>query len=247
MSQNREEFSQWTDDAEIVAVTLTLKAISTITMPVNHTIGLHAWFLNQIRDNNPELSRVLHDDQSRKAFAISPLIGNFEKKDNRLIIIENDICEWTISALSKPICDWLKTWCNHYPSILNFYAGKFVIEKISITLPATTYNSLWSTPYPKQSLFTLAFFSPTSFRHKHHHLPLPVPSNLFHSYLRRWNMFAPTVFSQSMFLDWIDQIVYITDYDLTCTKVSVAKQSYVIGFIGKVKFEIDQKICQNSS
>ena len=235
------EIFQWTDDTEIIGVTLTLKAIYDLKISLNYTTALHAWFLHQVRNSDPQLSAYLHDGQSKKAFTISPLIGNLEPKDKKLFIAETDIYTWTISALSKPLCDWLKVWCNHYPSELNLSTGRFVIEKISVTLPATTYNFLWSMPLPKRSCFTLTFLSPTCFSHKNHHLPLPIPANIFHSYLRRWNHFAPEAFPQEEFLSWIDQVVYITNYDLTCTKVVVAKQGFVTGFVGNVEFGVNRK------
>jgi CRISPR-associated endoribonuclease Cas6 len=39
-------------------------------------------------------------------------------------------------------------------------------------------------------------------------------------------------------------MVYVTNYDLTCLKVAVAKQGYVTGFIGNVEFGIDRKASQ---
>jgi len=245
LQKKAKEIFQWIDDTEIVGVTLTLKAICELKLSPNYTTGLHAWFLHQVRNSDPQLSAYLHDEQSEKAFAISPLIGNLEQKDKKFFIVDNDIYTWTISALSKPLCDWLKTWCNNYPSTLNLSTGRFLIEKISITLSATTYNLLWSMPLSKLSCFTLTFLSSTCFRHKQHHLPLPIPYNIFHSYLRRWNHFAPEVFPQEAFLKWIEQVVYITNYDLTCTKIAVAKQGFVTGFIGNVEFGINRKVLQN--
>ncbi|MFH7028130.1 MAG: hypothetical protein ACHBN1_22685 [Heteroscytonema crispum UTEX LB 1556] len=40
-----------------------------------YTIGLHAWFLDQVRSSDPELSAYLHDGESEKPFTISALNG----------------------------------------------------------------------------------------------------------------------------------------------------------------------------
>jgi CRISPR-associated endoribonuclease Cas6 len=238
--------SQWTDHTELVGITLTLKPLNDIILQPNYTTGLHAWFLHQVRDRNPSLSAYLHDGQSEKAFAISPLNGKLEPKNQNLIAKADHTYTWTISAMSQPVCDWLKTWCDRPPTTLDLYAGNFAIAHIDTTLSPTTYNKLWSAPLLQQANFILTFLSPTSFRQKKHHLPLPIPTNIFHSYLRRWNDFAPEAFPQEEFLQWIEQIVYVTNYDLTCTKVAVAKQGYVTGFIGNVEFGIDRKASQNS-
>lgn len=235
----------WTDDTELIGIALTLKPLTDITLQPNYTTGLHAWFLHQVRDSNPTLSAYLHDGQSEKAFTISPLNGKLESKNQNLIAKANQTYTWTISALAKPLCDWLKSWCDRPPSTLDLYAGKLAIAQIETTLSPTTYNHLWTATPPSQSNFTLNFLSPTSFRQKQHHLPLPIPTNIFHSYLRRWNDFAPEAFPQAEFLQWIEQAVYVTNYDLNCTKVAVAKQGYVTGFTGIVEFGIDRKASQN--
>lgn len=242
---NTSAIAKWTDEAEIVGITLTLKAIADITLQPNYTTGLHAWFLHQVRDSDPELSAYLHDGQSEKAFTLSSLIGNLKPQAQNLIAKAGDRYTWRISALSQSVSQWLRKWKNRPPTTLNLYAGDFKIEHIEISTPATTYNALWSAPLWQQSHFTLTFLSPTSFRQKQHHLPLPIPVNIFHSYLRRWNDFAPEAFPQEEFLKWIEQIVYVTNYDLTCSKVAVAKQGYVTGFMGTVEFGIDRKASQH--
>jgi CRISPR-associated endoribonuclease Cas6 len=235
----------WADKTELIGITLTLRPNNDIILQPNYTTGLHAWFLHQVKASDPTLSAYLHDGQSEKAFTISPLNGKLEPKNQHLVAKANHTYTWTISALSKPVCDWLKTWCDRPPRALELYAGKFAIAQIEITLSPTTYNKLWSANLTPQSNFTLTFLSPTSFRQKQHHLPLPIPTNIFHSYLRRWNDFAPEAFSQAEFLQWIEQIIYVTNYDLICIKVAVAKQGYVTGFIGNVEFGIDRKASQN--
>ncbi len=236
----------WTDDTEIVSITLNLRAIADISLSPNYTTAFHAWFLHQVRDSDPQLSAYLHDGQSEKAFTISPLNGNLEPIANTFLAKADSTYTWTISALSKTLCAWLQTWYINHPEMINLYNGNFAIVDININQPATTYNNLWSAYSNPEPRFTLDFLTPTCFRSKNHHLPLPIPTNIFHSYLRRWNDFAPEAFPQEEFLAWIEQVVYITNYDLDCTKVAVAKQGYVTGFTGTVEFAIDLKASRNS-
>jgi CRISPR-associated endoribonuclease Cas6 len=84
----------------------------------------------------------------------------------------------------------------------------------------------------------LSFLSPTSFRRKGHHFPLPVPRNVFHSYLRRWNDFSGEEFDQEYFLDWVEEYVIITRHHLQSTKVVAGKKGSVTGFTGSVEFSL---------
>lgn len=238
--------ASWTDDTEIVSITLNLRAIADISLSPNYTTAFHAWFLHQVRDSDPQLSAYLHDGQSEKAFAISPLNGKLEPIANSFLVKADSTYTWTISALSKTLCAWLQTWYINHPEMINLYKGNLAIEQISINQPPTTYNNLWSNSSNPEPRFTLAFLTPTCFRSKNHHLPLPIPANIFHSYLRRWNDFAPEAFPQEEFLTWIEKVVYITNYDLTCTKVAVAKQGYVTGFTGTVEFTVDLRASRHS-
>jgi len=50
-------------------------------------------------------------------------------------------------------------------------------------------------------------------------MPLPIPENVFHSYLRRWNNFAHLEFEQDEFLEWINDCVVILRHDIHSQKV----------------------------
>jgi CRISPR-associated endoribonuclease Cas6 len=240
-----QEIAPWTDDIELVSITLILKAIADIFLSQNYTTALHAWFLHQVRDSDPQLSEYLHDGQSEKAFTLSPLNGNLKPINNTFLAKANSTYTWTISALSKPLCEWLRNWYSNHPETIKLYKGNFEIAQIGINQLPTTYSSLWSDSSNPESRFTLAFHTPTCFRSKNHHLPLPIPVNIFHSYLRRWNDFSPESFPQEEFLSWIEKVVYITNHDLDCTKVAVAKHGYVTGFTGNVEFAVDLKASRN--
>ncbi|MFN5765884.1 MAG: CRISPR-associated endoribonuclease Cas6, partial [Pseudanabaena sp.] len=133
---NTSAIAKWTDDTEIVSVTLILRAISDIELSSNYTTAFHAWFLHQVRDSDPQLSAYLHDGQSEKAFAISPLNGNLIA--NTFLAKVDSTYTWTISALSNTLCTWLKTWYINHPETINLYKGNFEIEQININQPPTT-------------------------------------------------------------------------------------------------------------
>lgn len=103
------------------------------------------------------------------------------------------------------------------------------------------YEHLWRTPLPKSPTIALSFLSPTSFRRKGLHLPLPWPTNVFHSYLRRWNHFSGQEFEQALFLEWIDEYVLVVRHHLQSMKVVAGKRGSVTGFTGAIEFGLAPK------
>lgn len=51
----------------------TIRSPTDCALYPQYTIGLHAWFLDQIRQLDPELSAYLHDGESEKSFSLSGL------------------------------------------------------------------------------------------------------------------------------------------------------------------------------
>jgi CRISPR-associated endoribonuclease Cas6 len=90
-------------------------------------------------------------------------------------------------------------------------------------------------PAPTSPTIALSFLSPTSFRRRKHHFPLPVPTNLFHSYLRRWNDFADTKYDQNDFLEWVEDAVIILRHHLQSIKTVAGKRGSVTGFTGAIE------------
>jgi CRISPR-associated endoribonuclease Cas6 len=244
--------TNWSQDTELVCLTLSLTASANSILPDNYTIGLHAWFLHQVRDNNPQLSAYLHDGQAEKPFAISPLQGQFQTNATNLQVIAGNIYTWSIAALCQSLSQWCDRWLSLPPQTMEICNASFRIDSIAVTLPPTTYTQLWAESLPRQRNFSLTFLTPTSFRHKGHHLPLPIPENIFHSYLRRWNSFAPQSFNQDSFLAWVDENIFVLYYNLTCAKTAVGKKDFVTGFTefatgftGTVEFGINYRAKNN--
>ncbi|MEO1182702.1 MAG: CRISPR system precrRNA processing endoribonuclease RAMP protein Cas6, partial [Cyanobacteria bacterium J06636_28] len=115
------------------------------------------------------------------------------------------------------------------------------IESVNFAHPPTTYAKLLARGQEGESSVSLSFHSPTSFRRKGHHLPLPWPTNVFHSYLRRWNHFSNKPVNQEDFLDWVDTYVIITQHHMSTDKVAVGKRGSVTGFTGAVTYAIDRR------
>ncbi|HAX80752.1 MAG TPA: CRISPR-associated endoribonuclease Cas6, partial [Cyanobacteria bacterium UBA11372] len=58
----------WPDNTEMVGLVLELSPTSDTYLDAQYAVRLHAWFLDRVRQTNPELSAYLHDGESEKPF-----------------------------------------------------------------------------------------------------------------------------------------------------------------------------------
>ncbi|MGL6137791.1 MAG: CRISPR-associated endoribonuclease Cas6 [Planktothrix sp.] len=223
---------------ELVALAFDLSSPKDATLFPQYTIGLHAWFLDQVRQIDPKLSEYLHDGQSEKPFTLSGLNGKMGTAGKQLQIYADKPYQWMLTLLSKPVVDWLRDWLKNPPTEINLRQATFNIKSISLAYPPTTYQQLFETS-PSKTL-SLSFLSPTSFRRKGHHFPLPLPFNVFHSYLRRWNDFSGHQFKQDAFLSWVDENVIILRHQLESVKVVAGKKGAVTGFTGAIEYGLTE-------
>jgi CRISPR-associated endoribonuclease Cas6 len=228
----------WKGTPDLIGLQFTLQPTTTCTLPSNYTYYLHAWFLDQIRSIDPDISTYLHDNQAEKAFTLSSFLGGTFQSSNTeqrtITFSAQSTYQCHITALNAPVCKTLKQWLTRPPSILTLQGSSFQILNWQIAQPAITYEDLWNNAAQPNSL-NLTFLSPTSFRKQNNHMPLPIPENLFHSYLRRWNNFAHIEFDPEDFLNWINECVVILRHDIHSSKVQPGKQGSVTGFIGTVQ------------
>jgi CRISPR-associated endoribonuclease Cas6 len=233
----------WPANTQLVGLTLQLQPHSDSTLYPQYTIGLHAWLLDQVRQMNPELSAYLHDGESEKPFTISALQGIEIAPGGSPRVKSDRTYAWTITALSQPVVAWLADWLRHPPQTIDLRGAPLKI--LDWRLPhsshaPTTYEQLFDVAIPSNPAIALSFLSPTSFRHHKHHFPLPVPTNLFHSYLRRWNNFADVEYDQEDFLAWIDESVIITRHHLQSIKTVAGKRGSVTGFTGAIEISLSK-------
>ncbi|MBE9200792.1 MULTISPECIES: CRISPR-associated endoribonuclease Cas6 [unclassified Nodularia (in: cyanobacteria)] len=235
----------WADNTELVGLEFDLEALTTSSLYSQYTIALHAWFLDQVRQLDPDLSAYLHDGESEKPFNISALESQLFPTGKQLQLEANQILHWQVNALSAKVAEFLQLWLTQLPETLKLRDATLQIKQVRIAHPPTTYAQLLQPP-AKYSQVNLSFISPTSFRRKGHHFPLPVPVNLFHSYLRRWNDFSQIPISQADFLDWIDESVIIHQHRLESVKVAAGKRGSVTGFTGAISCGLSKAALANT-
>jgi CRISPR-associated endoribonuclease Cas6 len=227
----------WATNTELVGLQLELEPLQACTIYQRYMVGLHAWFLEQVENLNPELSSYLHDGGAEKPFALSNLEGSLIPIKDQFQIQLGETYYWSIYAFSQPVVQCLANWLTQRPSLLEFRDASFHIKGMRLSQPPTTYKKLLRSRELKPGFIQLNFLSPTSFRSKGHAFPFPLPRSVFQSYLRRWNDFSQLPY-EIEFLDWIEDNVHIYDYQLAAQKIAVAKQGVLTSFTGSLTYEI---------
>lgn len=241
--QKSSAVANWPTGTQLVGLTLQLQPFADSTLYPQYTIGLHAWLLDQVRQINPDLSAYLHDGESEKPFTISALQGVEVAPGGNPRVRGDRTYTWTVTALSQPVVTWLTDWLRQPPQSLDLRGAPLKILDWGLTHPShppTTYAQLLDVDVPPNPAIALSFLSPTSFRRHKHHFPLPVPKNLFHSYLRRWNDFSGIEYDDEDFLDWIDESVIITRHHLQSVKTVAGKRGSVTGFTGSIEMGLSK-------
>ena len=228
--------------AALITLGFDLVPQRTAKLPLQYAVGLHAWFLDQVRQSDPALAQALHDAESEKPFTLSRLQGPTEAVGKQLRISPESTYRWYASALSPAVAQWMQDWSMRLPARIPLRQVLLQIRSVGTDNPPTSYRQLLPRT-PKRSL-ALTFVTPTSFRRKGHHYPLPTPTNVFHSYLRRWNHFAGHPVDPEPFLSWIDENVAITRHQLESLKVAAGKRGSVTGFVGTIEFQLEARAQQ---
>ncbi|MGC1528054.1 MAG: CRISPR-associated endoribonuclease Cas6, partial [Phormidesmis sp.] len=230
----------WPKSTELVSLEFTLQPRFDCELYPQYTIGLHAWFLQQIQTFDPDLSAYMHDSGAEKPFSLTGLNGQFVTHAQQLQLQKEKTYRWKINSFSNKVTQGLGKWLKQLPSEVELKNAPLIINAVHLAQPATTYPKLLRQQKETTGSVSLSFISPTSFRRKGHHLPLPWPTNVFHSYLRRWNNFAKKQVDQTAFLDWIDSHVIIQRHQIESMKVVAGKRGSVTGFVGAIAYTLDR-------
>ena len=233
--------TRWAANTEIVGITLQFGIATDTLLPANYNYYLHAWFLREVEKDDPALSAYLHDGQSEKPFTLSHLQGKLESQSHQVLLRGGETYTWTITALYKPLCEWLAKWLETLPPAIELRKASLPLRQVEISPSPQTYAQLFDAEIPSDRNISFRFITPTGFRSKGHHLPLPIPHNIFHSYLRRWQDFSGYDCDAEDFLAWVDEVVFVSSHEIKSSRVTVGKQGTVTGFTGVVEFGVERK------
>ena len=234
-------------NAELLGLSFDLEAQTTGMLHSRYSVDLHAWFLDRVRASDPELSGYLHDGQSQKPFNLSALDGLLLEHRQKFQVTAGVRYRWHLNGFCSRLVAWLRSWVAGSPKEVQLNHLPFAIKNISVSLPGLTYEELLQNASDRDSsLLSLSFISPTSFRHKGHHLPLPVPTNVFHSYLRRWNHFSGIAIEPKPFLEWVDCNIIIHQAQIQTHTVDAGKSGSVTGFVGTVDYRVRMRALRDT-
>jgi len=170
---------KWPASTEMLSLRLTLRPLEDADIYPQYNVGLHAWFLKQVQQSDADLSRRLHDNPDEKAFTLSSLDGPVVNMGDKIRLAAAQTYELTLTVFSKPVVKWLAQWLKQMPGVLELKFAPMRIEAVALGLPAMSYAGMVKVKAPAHPKLALSFLSPTSFRRKGNHLPLPMPTNLF--------------------------------------------------------------------
>lgn len=221
---------------------LNIKFVCTSAGWVNGIGGseLHGLIFRHLAQIDPNLSNTIHE-ASEKPFAISPLIGSFQRIEGRSYLQKDQLYDFNLSALDKEMS-------NVLPSLLaSFGAGEITCG--TGKLEFIEARSRWERPLSYESFFEMTleqkcpskiefkFLSPTTFRiGGGRYLPLPEPHLVFGSLHERWQLF-----SRSHIPDWDMDRIVIAKYDKLGTSVVKFNNYHVIGFRGTCCYTLDKE------
>ncbi|WP_333068226.1 MULTISPECIES: hypothetical protein [unclassified Microcoleus] len=93
----------WRAETELVGLVFELTPGAASYLYGQYAMGLHACFLGQVHQTDPDLSKLLHEEQSEQAFTISGLEGELLPGGKEFQLLGDRIYRWYVTGLSKRV------------------------------------------------------------------------------------------------------------------------------------------------
>ncbi|CAN1211667.1 CRISPR-associated protein Cas6 C-terminal domain-containing protein [Tumidithrix helvetica PCC 7403] len=239
---------------------LVLNLLPRSPIPTSNLSGhhLHALFLELVRSVDPELSIYLHQQTAEKAFTLSPLqVDRDRKPENKALlqweyeraIATGTPCWWRISLLDEALFGKLAYLWLDLNSNQHWQLGSTKLDVTSILCNPqpdqpwanyVTYAQIYeqardgsseSQPNDSRKLH-FQFYTPTTFRQSKYDCALPTRDSVFKSLLKRWNHYSHIPFPETIL-----ESIYPSFFDIRTEMVS-DRRSKFIGCVGSLTFQI---------
>jgi CRISPR-associated endoribonuclease Cas6 len=232
---------------------LVLNLLPRSPIPQTHLSGrhLHALFLDLVQSIDPDLATALHQQQSEKAFTLSPLQVEYSRNkgsDPHRLQWQHDRsipagapCWWRITLLDDGLFGKLMhLWLNLNPA-QPWHVGGADLQIVSVlgTPQAqqswanfATYTQLYEQASDEERQIHWQFCTPTTFRVTQFDCALPTKELVFQSLLRRWNHYSGIPFSKNLV-----EPVHPSFFDIR-TEIVMDGRSKLIGCVGDITFQI---------
>ena len=207
------------------ALTLPLNPDEAKTLPPYPGRALHALFYQWLALGDYSLSVQVHDQSGPRSFTVSPLYRINGQPTIHFTLLDDIL--WP--ALSQGIS--LTPTVEVIGRPLTLPSGGPQVEHRSYADLAANSQA--------ETRIRVRFLSPTSFRSREMHLPLPDPFLVYQSWLNRWNVFAPEdVRINVALLDIVAAHVAVGRYDLRTEMVDLGRNRKIIGFVGAIQYKV---------
>ena len=233
----------------LISIILTLTSATAAGLPGNLGRANYAALLARIGQVDAALAQRIHDSDGPKPVTCSGLLNAPIKGDSTLLTA-NTAYYLRITGLTNEVSQCLQqcllieppsTWeLDHHP----FQAVEAICDAARQPWSGqSSYEALaaaqLSASAPPSRQVTLDFASPTAFKSKEMHIPVPLPGLVFGSLVDRWNTFSPITLSPEM-RRFGDEMMAISRYKLESRAVP-SKQGeggggLRMGGVGKVTY-----------
>jgi len=210
-----------------------LSCTEPIALPRSHHLSL-------VKDLHDRLNLRMGEEKVPST-SFSGILGHCDRSGDFITFLPNQTYTLTLCGLqetsSKSIADL------DLGETLEFLGASFVISDRQDEI--TTYENLYTElvanePEPIKK-FELYFATPTAFAQNRTHLPLPVPSLMFRSWLERWNHFAPVYLGGDDLIAYLTSYVTVTRHQIKTSTIPIY-QGQCTGFTGQVTIQAIGKV-----
>ena len=218
----------------LIRSTWTLKVAEPATLPRSYGLEL-------VKQLHQRLEIEMGSEQIPST-TCSGIIGNVAASGDFLTFYPEESYQLSLCGLQEKASAAIASFelANHaLESRLNLLGARFqIVDRVDeITNYETLYHSLVAAEPEPAHRFDFIFTTPTAFSQNRLHLPLPVPALMFHSWLERWNHFAPVYLGSSELIDYLAAAVALSRHKIQTRRV-VVHSSKITGFTGEVSLNI---------
>ncbi len=230
---------------DLLALTLTLHP-----MPETADADAPRWWgrsaqalwLDVVRQLNPTIAHMLHTGDGPRSYALSTLMGRFPQGR----IAAEETYRLRITTLTSELSDLLAQAVADGPlspgRVVTLDFHRFQVADVAregpwegqADYPALAADILARSSAPPRRL-TLRFASPTAFKTRGRHMPVPLPELAFGSLLRRWNAFSPIAFPEDL-QRYAVECLAIAQYDLHTRLVEMKNRGRRPGAVGDIAY-----------
>jgi len=187
--------------------------------------ALHALFYQWLALGDYKLAIDVHHDDGPRPFTVSSVYRDNDNSTLRLTLLDDAL--WP--ALERGIAKTEGVVLLDQPLALP-EGGPEVYHRTYAELAVNARTD---------TRLNIRFLSPTSFRSREMHYPLPDPVLVFQSWLNRWNEFAPEEQQINVaVLDIVAAHVAVSYYNGHTEMVDFGGNKRVVGFVGAVQYSI---------